>query len=39
MPRSRKAMSRVKNRVKNATVDLNVQSSRMKVKINQPWMD
>jgi hypothetical protein len=30
-------MSSVKNREKKATVDLSVQSRRMKVKMNQPW--
>lgn len=37
MPRSRKAMSRVKNRKKNATVDLRVQRSRIVVKMNHPY--
>lgn len=36
MPRSIKAMSRVKKRKKKATVERSVQSSKMKVKINQP---
>ena len=38
MPSMRKAMSRVKNRRKKATVDLRVQRTRMKVKMNQPWI-
>lgn len=36
MPSIRKVMSRVKNRKKKATVDLNVHSSRTKVKMNHP---
>jgi hypothetical protein len=36
MPRSRKAMSSVKKRKKNATVERRVHSSKMKVKMNQP---
>ena len=39
MPSSMKAMSSVKKRVKKATVDLSVQSSRIKVKMNQPWTE
>lgn len=35
-PRSRKVMSRKKKSRKNATVDLRVHRTRMKVKINQP---
>jgi hypothetical protein len=35
----RKAMSKVKKRKKNATVDFSVQRSRMKVKMNQPCED
>ena len=38
MPRRRKAMSRVKNNKKKATVDLRVQMSRIKVKMNQPYV-
>jgi hypothetical protein len=38
MPRRRKAMSRVKNNRKKATVDLRVQMSRIKVKMNQPYV-
>ena len=36
MPSSMKAMSREKNKVKKATVERRVQSTRMKVKMNQP---
>ena len=36
IPKSRKAMSRVKKSRKNATVDLSVQISRRVVKIHQP---
>lgn len=36
IPKSMKAMSRVKKREKNATVDRSVQMSRMKVKMNHP---
>ncbi len=39
MPRSMKAMSSEKKRAKKATVDLRVQSTKRKVKINQPWSD
>ena len=39
MPRSMKAMSSEKNREKNATVDLRVQSTKRKVKMNQPWSE
>ena len=38
MPRRRKAISRVKNNRKKATVDLRVQMSRIKVKMNQPYV-
>lgn len=37
MPRNKNARSRVKKSRKKATVDLRVQRSRMKVKMNQPW--
>lgn len=36
IPRNKNARSRVKNSRKNATVDLSVQMSKMKVKMNQP---
>ncbi len=36
MPRRRNAMSRVKKRVKNATVERSVATKRMVVKMNQP---
>lgn len=36
MPRHRKAMSRVRKSMKKATVDLRVQMSRRKVKMNHP---
>ncbi len=36
MPRSRNAMSRVKKRVKNATVERSVATRRTVVKMNQP---
>ena len=39
MPSSMKAMSSAKKRPKKATVDLSVQSSRIKVKMNQPWTE
>ena len=37
MPRSMNAISRLKNSEKKATVERSVQSSRMKVKMNQPF--
>ena len=37
MPRSRKAKSRVKKRVKKATVERKVARRRRKVKMNQAW--
>lgn len=39
MPRSMKAISSVKKREKKATVDLRVQSTKRKVKMNQPLSD
>jgi hypothetical protein len=39
MARRRKAMSTVRKREKNATVDLTVQRRIRNVKMNQPWRD
>ena len=39
MARSIKAMSSEKKREKKATVDLRVQSTKIVVKMNQPWSD